>query len=287
MKDVKTLVIGARGMLGVDIMKAAQTRSFIGFDLDELDITLRDRTLTTIEEVRPDVIINAAAYTNVDGCESESDTAYAVNAVGAGHVAEAAAHVAAYLIHISTDYVFDGAKTTPYTEDDPVNPLGVYGASKAEGERLVNAALPENRCIVRTQWLYGVNGPNFVKTMLSLAQRTDTLTVVNDQFGSPTFTLDLAEALLKLIDLRPKGILNVTNSGVTSWFGFAQKIMEIAHIDKVTVSPMPSTQLQRPAPRPLNSALDPARYTALFGRPLRPWDESLEDYMRLETTNSL
>ena len=221
-----------------------------------------------------------AALTDVDGCESVPDKAFSVNAHGPAHLATVCAELGCALVHISTDYVFDGLKRTAYREEDPINPLGVYGKSKAQGEKSVREILPDNHCIVRTEWLYGLNGKNFVATILDLAQKRDVLTVVDDQRGSPTYTLDLAAALLQLSQRGGRGTFHVTNSGETTWYAFARRIVERSGITSVRVEPMSTAQLGRPAPRPQNSVMDNTLFASLTGGFLRHWEEALDDYLR-------
>ena len=213
------------------------------------------------------------------GCESNREKAHEVNALGALNVARAARESEAYLIHISTDYVFDGSKDSPYKEEDPVNPLGIYGKTKAEGEKLMLSLSYKNILIVRTQWLYGLNGKNFVESILRACSERNVLKVVDDQHGRPTFTEDLADALLRLIDLKPTGILNVANSGSTSWHGFATAIVEIEGLKNISVEKMATTELGRPAPRPLYSLLSLEKFQSVTGSLLRDWKSSLSEYL--------
>jgi dTDP-4-dehydrorhamnose reductase len=279
--DAMWLVLGSQGMLGKDLISLLERRSerFKALGRMELDIRDEEAVTKTLAEIRPAIVINAAAATNVDGCEREIDWAYGVNAKGAHNVAKAAALTKAHLIHISTDYVFDGRKGTPYLEEDEINPLGVYGKSKAEGERLIREALPDNHCIVRTQWLYGLNGKNFVETILNLTKTQNELNIVNDQFGSPTFTPDLAGALITIAEKGVKGTIHATNSGVASWFQFALKILDLSGLTDIRVNPISTKALDRPAPRPLNSVLDNGKYIGLAGSPLRDWQEALAEYL--------
>jgi len=254
-----------------------------GMDIEEIDITRLSAVLDTVEAVRPSAIINCAAITDVDGCESAPDRAFDANALGPENIAKACRKFGCSMLHISTDYVFDGLKGGPYREDDPINPLGVYAKSKAEGEGRVREALPETHCIVRTQWLYGLHGRNFVEAILDQARQKNILRVVNDQHGSPTYAHDLAAALIKLCDMGARGTFHVTNSGQTTWHGFASAIVKRAGPDRVEVLPMSTSELNRPAPRPLFSVLDNTRYIELTGAPLRPWGEALNEYLRLRS----
>ena len=277
------LVVGSKGMLGAQLIKLLGESHIesAGVDIEEVDITRLPAVLKAVEAVRPRVIINCAAITDVDGCESAPDLAFAVNAQGPEHIAKACLKFGCSMLHISTDYVFDGLKGGPYREDDPINPLGIYAKSKAEGEARVRELLPGTHCIVRTQWLYGLHGRNFVEAILSQARQKNILYVVNDQHGSPTYAYDLATALIKLCEMEARGTFHVTNSGQTTWHGFASAITKRADLGNVEVLPMSASELNRPAPRPTFSALDNKRYIELTGAPLRPWEEALSEYLRL------
>jgi dTDP-4-dehydrorhamnose reductase len=274
-------VIGAKGMLGTDLVRLLKQSgiSTMPLDVEDIDIRSGDSTLEVLSGIKPSVIINAAAVTDVDGCESNPASAFSVNAEGAANVAKAARGCGAFLIHMSTDYVFDGKKRSPYSESDPVNPLGVYGNSKAQGEVAVSGLLPENHCIVRTQWLFGLNGKNFVEAILSAAKQKDVLKVVNDQTGSPTYTLDLADAIIKLAAARARGTVHVTNSGETTWYHFARRIIEQTGTTHVRVEPISTAELGRPAPRPAYSVLDNTGFVKLTGYALRSWEEALSEYL--------
>lgn len=276
------MVIGCKGMLGSDLCSALSDsgRNCIGVDLPEVNIADKSSLLKVFKEVKPSEVINSAAITDVDGCESHYDLAYEVNALGAGNVAEVAASNGAFLIHLSTDYVFDGSKTSPYLEDDPISPIGIYGKTKSEGERLILSQAPGSSLIIRTQWLYGVNGKNFVESILGACQDRDVLKVVNDQQGRPTFTEDLAQAILKMMDLRPSGIYHVANSGQTTWHGFACAIVEIEGLSHIKVETLSTRELNRPAPRPLYSVLDLQKFQALTKFTLRDWKDALKMYLK-------
>jgi dTDP-4-dehydrorhamnose reductase len=223
-------------------------------------------------------LLNAAAYTDVDGCESKKETAFAVNAEGARNVALACAAIGGRMIHLSTDYVFDGSSRTPYREEDLPNPLNVYGASKLQGERFIQEIL-ESHLIVRTEWLYGRHGKNFVDTILRHAEQQKEIRVVDDQRGSPTFAKDLSFALERLIEIKAGGILHVTNSGSCTWFEIARQILRDKGYDHVQVIPISSEELARPAKRPANSVMDCRRYEKLTGRMMRTWQEALQEYL--------
>ena len=271
------LVIGANGMLGHDLM-ATLEGDVRGLDLPEIDITSFESVRRVLLTLKPEVIINAAAYTDVDGCETNVETAMAVNGEGVGLLALAAREIGAKLVQISTDYVFNGGKGSPYLEDDGQEPLSVYGESKLAGE--LNAAMAPDFLIVRTQWLYGIHGKNFVETMLRLAKEKSELAVVDDQIGSPTFTRDLALAIKALLDNGCSGIYHAANGGYCSWNEFAKAIFEVEGLT-VTVNTMTTKELNRPANRPLYSTLDCGKLAADTGFQPRHWREALKDYLQL------
>ena len=272
------LVTGAGGMLGTDLRAALEGRdaTFVArADLDITDPAAVD-ALVAAQLATGDVVINAAAYTAVDDAESHEDEAHAINAVGAGLVAAAAARSGARVVQISTDYVFDGTATTPYAEGAPRHPMSAYGRTKAEGEERVLAANPDRAYVVRSAWLYGEHGPNFAKTMLRLAAERPTVDVVTDQIGQPTWTRDLAEQIMRLLDSdAPAGIYHGTNGGTASWFDFARLIFELGGYDPESIRPTDSASFVRPAPRPAYSVLG---HDAWFGAgidPLRDWRSAL------------
>jgi len=275
------LVIGAKGMLGTDLVQliAGSGTPTVAMDVEEVDITCEASVRRALDSCRPEVIINCAALTDVDGCETQANKAFEVNARGPANLARGALETGALLVHISTDYVFDGLGSRPYREDDPVSPLSVYGKSKAEGERLIREILPETHLIVRTQWLFGHNGKNFVKAIVEAARKRDVLSVVNDQHGCPTHTVDLAAALFDLCKLRGRGTFHVTNAGRATWYDFAVAILDLAGIDRVRVEPITTEELGRPAPRPKFAVLDNSKYTSLTGKPLQSWRQALKDYL--------
>ncbi|HSP75866.1 MAG TPA: dTDP-4-dehydrorhamnose reductase [Cryobacterium sp.] len=268
------LITGAAGMLGRDLQAALAGRDVAALGRTELDITDRAAVLAAVVDY--DVIINAAAYTKVDDAETNEDAAYAINATGPHNLALAAAATGARLVQVSTDYVFDGSATAPYAEGTEINPISAYGRTKAAGEALVLQAHPAGSYIVRTAWLYGAHGPNFPKTMLKFAATRDTLTVVDDQLGQPTWTADLAAQIVALLDSdAPAGIYHGTNSGVTSWFGFAQAVFATAGLDPARVTPTDSSQFVRPAPRPAYSVLGHDAWAAAGLSPMRDWQSAL------------
>ena len=269
------LITGATGMLGADLVVALDGRTVTALGRADLDVTDADAVRDAVR--RHDVVLNAAAYTRVDDAESDETTAFAVNATGAGNLASAAAESGARLVQYSTDYVFDGTATTPYAEDARIDPVTAYGRTKADGERLALARNPGGTYVLRTAWLYGKNGPNFPSTMLKLAAGRETVSVITDQIGQPTWTADLAERTVQMLDAAvPVGIYHATNSGETSWFEFARAVFEIAGLDPARVLPTDSTQFIRPAPRPPYSVLGHDRWSAVGLSPMRAWRSALQ-----------
>lgn len=272
-------MLGAGGMLGKDLVPILSVKNQVwARDIDDFDITDQRRVQKEIEILQPQVVMNTAAYTDVDGCESGRETAFAVNAEGARNVALACVATGGRMIHLSTDYVFDGSSQTPYREEDLPNPLNIYGSSKLQGERYIQEIL-KNFLIVRTEWLYGRHGKNFVDTILRNAERQKELRVVDDQRGSPTFTKDLSFALERLIGIEARGTLHVTNSGSCTWFEFARHILQEKGYNHVQVKPISSNELARLARRPAYSVMDCQRYEKLTGRKMRPWEEAIKEYL--------
>jgi dTDP-4-dehydrorhamnose reductase len=271
---VRILITGAAGQLGRDLQDALKPDEIHGLDHSRLDITDRNAVFDAIERVRPAWVINAAAFNDVDGAQTSPAVASAVNGAGPGHLAEAAARTGARLVHLSTDYVFDGLKGSPYTEDDPPNPLSVYGRSKYEGELRVLSS-GASACVLRTAWLYGRHGRNFVKSILAAAEKGGPLRVVSDQVGSPTSTADLAAAIGALIRTNAEGVFHTVNAGSCSRFEFARAIVR----DRVPVVPISSTEAGRPAPRPANSSLSSVRWHATGLPPLRSWQAALDAFL--------
>jgi len=272
----KVLVTGARGMLGWALTKKLGLEyQLIGIDIEDADITDESQIKEEIFNIRPDVVIHCAAYTNVDNCEKNKILTNKVNSKGTENVAHACKLCQAKLLYISTDFVFDGSKKTPYTEDDVPRPVNTYGRSKLEGEKQVQDLL-ENYLIIRTSWLYGPHGQNFIDKIT--APGREKLEVINDQIGSPTYTMDLAQAIGKLIKKDTIGILNVTNSGYCSWYNFAAAVLSIKKID-IPLMPITSDKLRTPARRPLYSVLSNDKFYQLMREKLRPWQESLAEYL--------
>jgi dTDP-4-dehydrorhamnose reductase len=276
------LVIGARGMLGRDLMGVLHSSlpndEVIGWDIEEIDIRKEEETVTKIEKLRPEIVIHIAAYTDVDGCELDEEKAFAVNAEGTKHVVLAASRCRAKVVYLSTDYVFDGNKREPYLESDLPHPLNVYGLSKLKGEQYVQEWV-KDFLIIRTQWLYGRSGKNFVDSILRQAREKEILSIVNDQIGSPTCTADLAKAISVLIQFNAQGIFHVASSDLCSWYTFGQAILKLSGKDKVRVIPISSQELGRPAVRPFYSVLNCQKLRKETGLTLPPWPEALKDYL--------
>jgi dTDP-4-dehydrorhamnose reductase len=276
---VKILLLGHKGMLGSDLLlKLKIEHEVVGLDKEEIDIASANDCEEAIREIEPEIVINAAAYTNVDGCETAKDECFAVNAEAVKNIVEVCRDKKILIVHFSTDYVFDGAAKQPYKEDHQCNPINTYGASKMTGERYIRS-LSENYLLIRTAWLYGINGKNFVQTILEKVKTAKKLTVVDDQIGSPTYTKDLAAAVDLLIKQNAKGIFHITNRGSCSWYQFAVKILQKAGIQDIDVIPIKSDQLQRPAKRPTYSVLSMHKFTQTTGKTMQPWQLGLQDYL--------
>ena len=277
---MKWLIVGSKGQLGSDLMDLLGADA-VGVDLPEIDITSLPSVEAVLERVRPDAVVNAAAYTAVDAAESDEPTALAVNGNGPQNLARACAQrPGVVLVQVSTDYVFAGDGTGPYDEDDVPRPVSAYGRTKLVGEQAVLDVLPERSYVVRTAWLYGEHGGNFVKTMLKLESTLDTVSVVDDQRGQPTWSRDLAAQIIALVIAgAPPGIYHGTNSGAVTWFGFTQEIFRLAGADPARVLPTDSTAFRRPAPRPANSVLGHRRWQEAGIAAMRPWQEALAEAM--------
>jgi dTDP-4-dehydrorhamnose reductase len=250
----------------------------VGVDVAEMDVADAGRVRAVVEQERPGVVINCAAFTNVDGCEGERDLCFGVNGRGAGNVAAAAAEVGARVIHMSTDYVFDGRSQVAYKEEDERAPLSAYGESKVDGEKCVAAAATEY-VIVRTAWLFGAGGANFVSKILARAKEGEPLEVVDDQRGSPTYAGHLATALAKLVTLEFCGVVHVAGSGEASWFDVAGEVLRLTGY-RVPLSAITTADLELPARRPRYSVLESSLYTALTGEVMPAWQEGLAAYLR-------
>ena len=284
-------LIGAKGMLAHKVIELADPADrLVLLDLPEFDVTDRSAVLKKMQEVNPDVIINCAAYTQVDKCEVEEELAAKVNGAGPGFLAEAAKICDAVLIHISTDYIFSGDVELPYREDDPTGPLSAYGRTKLIGEQAIVDSGLSRYFIIRTSWLYGPGGPNFVETILRLSSERDELRIVSDQIGSPTYTGDLAQAIFSLLeksDLNEKniyGVYHYSNSGHCSWFEFANEIIEQARVLEIkvvtqSIKPIATDEYPLPAVRPVNSVFNKEKYQNAVGKVAPQWQESLQVYM--------
>jgi dTDP-4-dehydrorhamnose reductase len=277
---MRLAITGAAGMLGQDLLAAAKAAGHDaqGFPHADLDITDPAAVTRALAEARPDVVLNAAAWTDVDGAEGDEAGALAVNGAGAGNVARAATACGAWTIQISSDYVFDGRKDAPYVESDPAGPLSAYGRSKLAGERAVAREAPERHTIVRTSWLFGAGGPCFPATILRLAGERDELNVVNDQIGCPTFTGHLAAALVTLSETRPAGTVHIVGAGTCSWFEFAREIVARSGAS-CEVKPCTTAEMPRPARRPAYSVLGTERPDEAPSLP--DWRDGLAEYMAL------
>jgi dTDP-4-dehydrorhamnose reductase len=273
---MRLLITGAGGMLGKDVRSVAEAEGVdaVALNRRELDITDPGAVDEALRSARPDALVNCAAWTDVDGAEVNEPDALVANGAGAGNLARAAAAAGAWTIHISSDYVFDGHKREPYLESDPTNPVSAYGRSKLAGERAVAEAAPGAHTIVRSSWLFGAGGPCFPATILRLAAERDTLSVVDDQVGCPTFTGHMAAALVELCEARRPGLLHVAGGGECSWFDFAGEIVAAARLE-TEVRPVPTSDMPRPATRPPYSVLRSAREAPQ----LPEWRRGLEEYM--------
>lgn len=275
---MRWLVTGAGGMLGTDLRTVLAGRELTAHSRPDLDIT---RFPAVVEAVAGhDVVINAAAWTAVDDAETHEAEAFDVNAVGAANVARACARTGALLVHLSTDYVFDGHASQPYPEDTPMAPGSAYGRTKAAGEWAVRAEHEGGSLVVRTAWLYGQHGTNFVTTVLRLMREREVLHVVDDQSGQPTWSLDLAQRLVALVETGAgPGTYHATSAGQTTWYGFAQRIAELSGQDPQRIRPTTTSQFPRAAPRPAWSVLGHHGWARTALGPMRPWDEALSEAM--------
>lgn len=275
---MRIVITGARGQLGSELVKVLGERHEVrGYSHADLPVEEVVQVKKAFDGFQPDLVVHAAAYTKVDDCEKNIEKAYQVNSLGTRNVALAAGQVGAKLLYISTDYIFDGKKSEPYLEFDSPNPLNVYGKSKLAGEWYVQT-LMSDFFIVRTSWLFGFHGQNFVKTILKLAKEDSPLKVVKDQIGSPTYAFDLAEKVSELVDTDLFGVYHITNQGSCSWFNFAQKILELSGVEK-ELTPVSAEEFPRPAKRPKYTVLKNFALENSGFSPLRSWKEALAEFL--------
>ncbi|NEW01038.1 dTDP-4-dehydrorhamnose reductase [Bacillus megaterium] len=276
----RVLITGANGQLGKELVELFNEKGFevYGFGRDKMDITNQAQVQEMISTLKPNIVLHSAAHTQVDLAESEPDQAFLINAYGTRNVAVAAEAVGAKLLYVSTDYVFDGTNNEPYNEFSPTSPLGVYGKSKLAGEQFVRD-LHSKFFIVRTSWVYGKHGANFVKTMLKLGKERKELSVVADQRGCPTYTLDLANFILELVNSEKYGVYHVSNSGSCSWYEFAKEIFKVSEM-KVQVNPCTTADFPRPAARPANSVFEHMSIKLNNFSSIRHWKEALSTFLK-------
>jgi len=283
MNTQKILILGAGGMLARALAEALRARGteLVALDRAACDITRSEDVVSTLDRHRPTAVINCSAYTNVDLCEKNPEQANAVNGTGPGNLADACGRFGSTLVHFSTDYVFDGSPRRPLRPEDPTGPASAYGISKLRGEQLIQKNPPPRWLIIRTAWLYGPGGNNFVETMLKVARAGKPLRVVNDQVGCPTNTHDLAAATLELLDRNASDVWHISNTGKTTWFDFARAIFEEYGLSP-DLQPITSadwkTMKPDSAPRPAYSVLDTTAYANLAGKPMPDWRAALRKY---------
>lgn len=278
---MKVLVTGVKGQLGYDVVKECEKRGIeaIGVDVEEMDITDAAACERVITEAKADAVIHCAAYTAVDAAEDNEDLCRKVNAEGTRNIAEVCRKLDIKMMYFSTDYVFNGQGERPWEPDDPREPLNVYGQTKYEGELAVQELL-EKYFIVRIAWVFGVNGKNFIKTMLRLGKERGAVSVVDDQIGSPTYTYDLARLVVDMIQTDRYGIYHATNEGLCSWYEFACQIFKAAGMNQVKVTPVDSTAFPAKAKRPHNSRMDKSKLAENGFEPLPSWEDALERYLK-------
>jgi dTDP-4-dehydrorhamnose reductase len=282
MTRMRVLVTGSKGMLGQDLVSCLNRRhEVIPFHRGDADITRADQVWRAMNDARPDAVIHTAAFTAVDDCERQPELAFSVNADGTCYIADACRRLKIPMLYVSTDYVFDGEKTSPYEEDDSPNPLNIYGKSKLKGEKYVLDLVDDFR-IVRVSWLFGAGGRNFVRTILGVGQKRKPLQVVDDQVGSPTYTKDLAIKLGEVLERGSSGIYHITNQGFCSWFDLAKEAMRVSGLDSVPIAPTTTSQAGRPAPRPKNSRLANTQLRKQGIEFLPSWQDALSRFLSQE-----
>ncbi|MCC7561801.1 MAG: dTDP-4-dehydrorhamnose reductase [Methanobrevibacter arboriphilus] len=280
---MKILITGYKGMLGSDLVETLKNENkhdLILTDVENLDITNFNQVDEFLKKETPELIINVAAYTDVDGCETNRNLAFNVNSIGPKNLAIVSNEINAKILHISTDYVFSGDSLKPYHEDDETDPNSYYGETKLQAELFIKENT-DNYFIIRTAWLYGFNGKNFVKTMLQLSKTNDKIMVVNDQHGSPTFTKDLSMAISEIIKTDKYGIYHVTNSDICTWYEFAKEIFELANIN-INIVPVTTEEYPTPAKRPSYSVLSNEKWENTGFKSLRSYKNALKNYMKIE-----
>lgn len=285
-KDLKILVTGVKGQLGFDCLRVLKERGYcrvLGIDKDELDITDEAAVNKFILEYKPDVIMHNAAWTAVDKAEEMQDLVYKVNALGPKYIASAASKVNAKMFYISTDYVFDGEGTTPFEIDSPKKGLSIYGKTKSQGEDFV-MSLTNKFFIIRISWVFGINGNNYIKTMLKLSKIKDELNIVSDQIGSPTYTLDLANLMVDMMESEKYGIYHATNEGFCSWYDFTKYIYEVKGISNIKVNPITTEEYLKINPnqarRPLNSRMSKASLVNAGFKLMPKWQDAVDRYLK-------
>ncbi len=276
------LVVGAKGLLGGDIIKFySENLSVRGIGRETMDITRRQNVFETIETLSPKIVINCAGLTNVEMCEKNSELAFKVNCDGAENLASACKKIGAKLIHISTDYVFDGEKSAPYTEDDQPNPISIYSESKLAGEEKVRNNL-DDHLIIRTAWIYGFHTKSFTRMVLTRAKEQEVVSVINDQYGCPTYTFDIAEGIRKLLETNLNGTFHLTNEGTCNRYEFTKEIFRLAGLNSDRVKPISSREMNWVARRPKCLELSKEKYKKATGCGIRQWEKALKDYLSKE-----
>lgn len=278
---MKVLVTGVKGQLGYDVVRELEKRGHeaVGVDIEEMDITKEDEVSRVMKSAAPDAVIHCSAYTAVDRAEEEPETCRRVNADGTANIAAVCAEMGCKLLYLSTDYIFSGDGERPWEPDDEPSPLNVYGQTKYEGEQAIKAKLGKY-FIVRISWVFGINGNNFIKTMLRLGKENGTVKVVSDQIGSPTYTADLAVLLADMIESEAYGEYHATNEGLCSWYEFAKEIFRAAGMNDVTVTPVSTGEFPAKAKRPLNSRMSKEKLVENGFRKLPPWQDAVARYIR-------